>query len=256
MSTTQRIGFGKKIRLVWLTEALKLRAGGSDFDRARTELEPLIATTNPGKEAVRKVMANIRQVVFQPVSANIAHSEHGIRIVQESDQNAFCIAWGLSIASYSFVATTAETIGRLLKLQHSFTAADMSRRLTERLGERGFVNRVARYNLSSFLDWGVVNCDAKKKLYARGKREKIKDAVLLSWLVEAVLLASGQSGMPFSQALSNLMLFPFEFEPAAASVLAKLNPRLQLSRQSLNEEYLSLHESYPPFSDAPHQGAC
>lgn len=243
MSTTQRIGFGKKIRLIWLTEALKLRAGGSDFDRARTELEPLIATTNPGKEAVRKALANIRQVVFQPVAANIAHSEHGIQIIQENDRHAFSVAWGLSIASYSFVAASAETVGRLLKLQTHFTAADMSRRLTERLGERGFVNRVARYNLSSFLDWGVVNCDAKKKLYSRGKIEKIKDSELLSWLMEAVLRASDQSGMPFSQALSSLMLFPFEFEPVAASVLAKLNPRLQLSRQSLNEEYLSLHES-------------
>jgi len=240
MSTTQRIGFGKKIRLVWLTEALKLRAGGSDFDHARTELEPLIATTNPGKEAVRKVMANIRQVVFQPVATNIAHTEHGIEIVQENDRNAFCVAWGLSIASYSFVATTAETIGRLLKLQHNFTAADMSRRLTERLGERGFVNRVARYNLSSFLDWGVVNCDAKKKRYSPGKSEKIKDGVLLAWLLEAVLLASGQSGMPFSQALSSPMLFPFEFDPVPATVLANLNPRLHLVRQSLNEEFLSV----------------
>ena len=242
MSTTQRIGFGKKIRLVWLTDALRLRANERDFDQARKELEPIIAATNPGKVAISKVMSNVRQVVFQPVAANIAHSEHGIRLIQENDRHAFCVAWGLSIASYSFVAATAETIGRLLKLQNHFTAAEMSRRLTERLGERGFVNRVARYNLSSFLDWDVVNCDAKKKLYSRGKSEKIKDAVLLSWLVEAVLLASGQSGMPFSQALSSLMLFPFEFDPVAATVLANLNPRLQLIRQSLNEEYLTLHE--------------
>jgi hypothetical protein len=243
MSTTQRIGFGKKVRLVWLTEALKLRAGGCDFDHARAELEPLIATTNPGKEAISKIMSNVRQVVFQPVAANIAHSEEGIRLIRQSDKHAFCVAWGLSIASYSFVAATAETIGRLLKLQNHFTAADMSRRLTERLGERGFVNRVARYNLSSFLDWGVVNCDVKMKVYSRGKSEKVKDGVLLSWLIEAVLCASGQSGMPFSQALSSLILFPFEFDPVGAAVLANLNPRLQVDRQSLNEEYLSLRDT-------------
>jgi hypothetical protein len=242
MSATQRIGFGKKIRLVWLTEALKLRAGGSNFDHARTELEPLIATTNPGKDAVRKVMSNLRQVVFHPVAANIAHSEHGIQLIRENDRNAFCVAWGLSIASYSFVATTAETIGRLLKLQHQFTAADISRRLKERLGERGFVNRVARYNLSSFLDWGVVNCEPGKKFYTRGRVVKMNDAAVLPWLIEAVLLASGQKGMPFSQALSSLMLFPFEFDPVAAVALANKNPRLQLIRQSLNEEYLALHE--------------
>jgi len=244
MSTTQRIGFGKKVRIAWLTEALKLRAAGSNFGQARTELEPLIADTNPGKDAIRKVMTNIRQVVFQPVERNTEHSKAGIHFVSENDQTAFCVAWGLSIASYSFLAASAETVGRLLKLQTHFTMAEMSRRLTERMGERGFVNRVARYNLSSFLDWGIVNCDAKSKLYSRGKREKIKDAVLLSWLTESVLLASGQNGMPFSQALSNLMLFPFEFEPVAAAVVVSLNPRIQLTRQSLNEEYLSLSEPY------------
>lgn len=240
MSATERIGFGKKIRMVWLTEALRLRASGSDFNSARTELEPLIATTNPGKEAVRKVMANIRQVVFQPVVANIAHSEHGNRLIQESDRNAFCVAWGLSIASYSFVATTAETIGRLLKLQHQFTASDMTRRLTERLGERGFVNRVARYNLSSFLDWGVLSSDPTKKVYLQGNREKIRDDALLAWLVEAVLLSSRQSNTLFSHTLSSPVLFPFEFEPVSASVVAGLNPRLQLIRQNLNEECLVL----------------
>ncbi len=123
MSTTQRIGFGKKIRLIWLTEAVRLRAKGHDFSYARTELEPLVAATNPGKEAISKAMSNLRQVVFQPVSNNIRHSEAGIRLVAENKQYAFCVAWGLSIASYSFVAATAETVGRLLKVQSHFTAA-------------------------------------------------------------------------------------------------------------------------------------
>jgi hypothetical protein len=244
MSTTQRIGFGKKIRLVWLTEALKLRAAGSNFDHARTELESLIAITNPGKDAIRKVMTNIKQVIFQPVERNREHFHAGITYGSVNNNNTFCIAWGLSITSYSFVAASAETVGRLLKVQSNFAAAEMGRRLAERVGERDFVKRVARYNLSSFLDWGIVNCDEKKMLYSRGKIKKITDAALLAWLIESVLLATGRSEMPFSQALSSLMLFPFEFEPMPASLIVTLNSRLQLSRQNLNDEHIELCERH------------
>lgn len=242
MSSTQRIGFGKKIRLTWLVEALKLRAAGREFHQVRSELEIQITHTNPGEAAIAKVVSNLRQVVFQPVAENLAHLEHGLRLIQENENHTFCVAWGLAITSYSFVASTAETIGRLLKVQSQFTAADMSRRLTERLGERGFVNRVARYNLSSFLDWGVLRCESKKNLYCRGRVEKIQDMEVLAWLMEAVLLASGQNEMACLHTLSSLLLFPFEFDPISATFLANQNPRLQVNRQSLNEEYFSISD--------------
>jgi len=239
MSTSQRIGFGKKIRIEWLIEAIKLRAHGSDFDQARVGLESLFAPTNPGKAAISKILSSIRQVVFQPDVRNIEHTMAGIGFALENPEHALCIAWGLSLTSYSFVATTAETVGRLLKLQPHFTGAELCRRLAERLGEREFVNRAARYNLSSFLDWGVVSCE-KKRLYSRAKSLNVEDTAIWAWLIEAVLFASGQGTMPFSQAASSPLLFPFSFAPVSAPLIIQNNPRLQLLRQSLNEEFISL----------------
>ncbi len=241
MSETNRIGFGKKIRGKWLLAAIRLRSEGIPFETARGKIETLVSVTNPGQEAIRKAISNIRQVVFEPAPANAAHSADGIALFKRlGDRSGLSIAWGLSITSYSFVAATAETIGRLLKLQKEFTAADMSRRLTEKLGERGFVQRVARYNLSSFLDWGIVGCNPGAKTYTPGSLIKVESEELLAWLVEAVLIASGQAGMPFNHAVSSPLLFPFSFEPAAAVVIASKNPRLHVSRESLAEEYIGL----------------
>jgi hypothetical protein len=49
----------------------------------------------------------------------------------------------------------------LLKLQDEAHRTDMQRRLRKRHGDRDFVSRITRYDVSSFLDWGVI-ADAKK----------------------------------------------------------------------------------------------
>ncbi len=244
MSNTNRIGFEKKIRAKWLIAAIRLRSQDIPFETARSEIKALISATNPGQVAIKKALSNIRQVVFEPASANEAHSADAIKLFKHlGGRRGLSIAWGLSITSYSFVAATGETIGRLLKLQQEFTTADMVRRLTEKLGERGFVQRVARYNLSSFLDWGIVGYSPGAKTYTRASLIRVDSNELLAWLVEAVLIASGQAGMPFNHAISNPLLFPFSFDPVAAAIIANKNPRLHVSRESLSEENIALQHA-------------
>lgn len=241
MSTAQRIGFGKKVRIDWLLLALRLQANARDFAIARDELEELIALTNPGKVAIAKIMSNVRQVIFEPAPEVRQFAENGVKLFQERGEgSALPVIWGLTITSYSFFGTCAETVGRLLKLHDEFTAAEMIRRLKEKTGDRAFVARVGRYNLSSQLDWGVVTYDGKSKRYGRGKAAKISDPAMLGWLLEAVLRASNKTAMNQSQVLSSNLLFPFTITPMPMAQLAVANPRLQVIRESLNEELLAI----------------
>jgi hypothetical protein len=241
VSTNQRIGFGKKVRWEWLLLSLRLRAKEVAFDDAREELELLIAQTNPGKAAITKIISNLRQVVFQPVAAHRGFAEHGIELFRHGGEaTAIPVIWGLSVASYSFFAQTGETIGRLLKLHEEFTAAEMLRRLAERVGDRGFVSRVARYNLSSMLDWEIIGYEAARKKYYPGHRRKVHNDEIATWLFEAVLLASGKAVVATQQIYGSPLLFPFDLSPVPSARIAKANPRLSLVRQSLSEEHLSL----------------
>ena len=244
MSTNQRIGFGKKIRWDWLLLAVRLRAKSVSFEDAREELEQLIAESNPGKTAIAKIMSNVRQVVFDPVPACQTFAEHGITIFRNKGAStALPIIWGLSISSYSFFALSSETIGRLIKLHGEFLAAEMVRRLTERTGDRGFVSRVARYNLSSILEWGLLEYEAESKRYRKGKTTVAIDPEILGWLAEGILLASGKTSMPQSQLFASNLLFPFETKPIAVTQLTVANPRLRVIRQNLNEEIVALSDS-------------
>jgi hypothetical protein len=243
MSTTQRIGFGKKIRLDWLALALRLRASGADFEAARAALSELIAETNKGKVAITKALSNVRQVVFAPAEENEAFTVAALELYREhGERYALELVWGLSLVSYSFFALCAENSGRLLRLNESFTAAELVRRLTEKAGDRGFVDRVGRYNLSSILDWGVLSLDAATKQYARGPARKITHGNLAAWLLEAALKVSQKSAMPIQQLTSNQVLFPFTLPFLSATALPNINPRFIVTRLSLNEEQVGFKE--------------
>ncbi len=244
MSTNQRIGFGKKVRWDWFLLAVRLRAKEVSFDDAREELENLIGETNAGKVAIAKTMSVLRQVVFQPTPGCRLFSAHGIELFRRRGAAvAMPVIWGLSVSAYSFFASCAETVGRLLRLHGEFTAAEMLRRLTEREGDRAFVIRIARFNLSSMLDWGLLEFDAGSKRYRRGKLTAAHDPEILGWLAEGILLASDKTSMPQSQLFASNLLFPFATKPIALTQLIGTNPRLQVIRQSLNEENVALHDS-------------
>jgi hypothetical protein len=246
MSKNQRIGFGKKIRWDWLLLALRLRAKSVDFDAAREELEPLIAETNPGKAAIAKILSNLRQTIFEPVPACRDFSERGVALFQQDGEPvALPVIWGLSFSSYSFFAQSGETVGRLLRLHEEFTGAEMVRRLTERIGDRGFVSRVARYNLSSMLDWDLLEYGSATKTYRRGKVIVASRPDVLGWLAEGILLATSKSSMAQSQLLGSNLLFPFEIKPISLTQLTAGNPLLQVVRHSVNEESIVLRDPCP-----------
>jgi hypothetical protein len=241
LSSNQRIGFGKKVRWEWLLLALRLRAKGEPFASAREELVQLIAETNPGKAAIAKILSNLRQVVFEPLSGCEAFAEQGSGLFRQHGASAaFPVLWGLSITSYSFFAQSGETIGRLLRLNADFTAAEMGRRLTERAGDRAFVSRVARYNLSSMLDWQLLSYDERTKRYSRGRVMSLADPEMISWMAESVLLASGKTAMQQSQVFGSNLLFPFEIRPTPLTQVAAANHRLHILRQSLVDEMIAL----------------
>jgi hypothetical protein len=243
MSTNHRIGFGKKVRWEWFLLALRLRAKEVSFEESRAELEHLIAETNPGKVAIAKTMSVIRQVIFQPTPECRQFSERGIELFRQHGASvAMPVIWGLAISAYSFFSSCAETVGRLLRLHGEFAAAEMLRRLTEREGDRAFVIRIARFNLSSLLDWGLLELDTDSKRYRRGKTVVAHDAEIIGWLIEGILLASEKSALPLSQVFASNLLFPFETKPIAAAHLTRANPRLQVARQGLNEEIVALHD--------------
>jgi hypothetical protein len=151
------------------------------------------------------------------------------------------IMWGMVLAAYPFLGSIATALGRLIKLQHAVHVDELQKRLRAQFGDREHVSRIVRFDMSSFLDWGILKDGKQPGVYLPVKQLAIKDDVLLAWLAEAVLVSTGRTQMALNELCTHPALFPFATDALSAAVFHK-NPRLRLERQGLNEEYVFLEK--------------
>ncbi len=243
MQSRTDIGFGKKIRLAWLDSALEHAASGKSFEQVREELAKEIAVENPGPEAIRKIQAALKRVWFTPPDYCQSLHDAAIRLFRQnhSQNSRFLLNWGMATAAYPFVGTVAEALGRLLKLQKEARRTDVERRIHEQHGDRDFVSRITRYDVSSFLDWGVIAEAQTNGVYLLGRQVRPGNVEQQAWLVEAVLISRGKTQMALSELRHHPVLFPVVMESLHSSTL-RSNPRLKVVRQNLSEECVVLSQ--------------
>lgn len=231
------IGFNRRVRASWLTETLRLTAAGVAVDEIETSLKEKIALENQGKETVRKVFAYLNRVWIKPPDYCAALRDEALEMfrIRPDEDSAFLLNWGMCLAAYPFIAHVAEATGRLLRLQGE--AHDM--RVRERFGDRHFVYRSVRYNLSTFLELGVLEEGKKPGIYLRGRVMKPRDAKELVWIVEALLHSQDDANLSLPLILVHAALFPIDLSDLNLATI-KANVRLEIFRHGLSESLIGL----------------
>lgn len=238
------IGFGKKIRALWLDLSLEHAASGRTFSQAKDELIEVVRRDNPGTDAIRKVLVCLNRVWFEPPEYCRATRDAGLKIFLElrTPQTRLLLNWGMALAAYPFVGSVAEAVGRLLKLQGTARISDIKRRMNERFGDRDFVQRIVRYDVSSFLDWGVLSATKAKGEYIAGSVVPVNQSNLVAWLSEAILHTRNEASLPLAQLRQHPMLFPFKVSEMDFG-LSNANPRLHTLRHGHIEDLVMLREN-------------
>ena len=247
MRTKVEIVFRRKVRCIWLDQGLSLAAQGVLWSEAKPVLAKEIAAENSGAVTVSKVLEHIRRIWFEPPDDALALRADALSLhhADASSGTTFLLNWGMMIAAYPFIGSAAEALGRLLKLQNEALREDVQRRLREQYGDRDFVNRVARYTVSSFLDWGVIVETRQRGVYQPTKPIWSNSGGGLAWLAEAVMISCRKTQVPFSELCNHPALFPIAMDTLNASVLLS-NPRLRVERQSLNQLFVFLSVASVP----------
>ena len=237
------VGFNRKVKADWLKEALQLTASGIPRDEVESILKNNIAKVNPGKETIRKVFIYLNRVWIDPPEYCRGLRDNGIEIFikKPNVDTAFILNWGMCIASYPFIGHVAEATGRLLRLQSEVQAVQVNQRIREKFGDRHFVHRSVRYNLSTFLDLGALKQGTKKGVYVKGNVYQPKSDLEISWLIEAVIHMQANGNLPFAHLPQHGALFPFNITDLSANSLKK-NPRIEIFRHGLNEELVGIKD--------------
>jgi len=239
------IGFGKKVRALWLDLALDFVADGVSFEDAKPMLSEVVRNDNPGIDAIRKILVGVNRVWFNPPDYCRATRDAAVALFQRDDRpnQRVVLHWGMSIAAYPFIGAVGEAIGRLFRLQETASIRDVKRRVGERFGEREFVERIVRFDVSSFLDWGVLVAAGRKGDYMAAKPIPVSNPSHTSWLIEALLHTRSEGGLSLSQIRGHPLLFPFALEDlSSGAAVSRSNPRIDTMRHGHTEELVMLRE--------------
>lgn len=235
------IGFNRLVRRQWLWETLRQVAAEIPETDIASNLKTAIAEENAGKETIRKVFVHLRRVWIEPPAYCRPLRDSALELFRQTpdERTAYLLNWGMCIAAYPFIGAVAEATGRLFRLQGDAGAAQVNLRVLEQFGDRHFVHRSIRYNLSTFLDMGTVSRDPKTGKYIPGKPHPLIDSAEIAWLVEALLHSRETPSLALDSIATHATLFPFQV-PAITVSDIRTSDRLKILRQDLDRSFVEL----------------
>jgi len=243
-----QIGFSQRVRLEWLEQTSNLVLAGNDVPAIKESLRALLKEkVSVGGEAVRSNREKIITILLRTwvYTTPGAHDFHllGLELLKRIPRSDHLpIHWGMVMSVYPFWTSVANHVGRLLRLQETVVPLNVQRRIREQFGERETVFRAARRVLRSFLDWGVL-VESRKGVYYPGPGLLVNEPQLVAWMIEAFLRSRSNGIMSLKELLNHPGFFPFRFSVISIEGSLMKNPRIEVSRQSLDEIFVGLKVS-------------
>ena len=245
MNRNGEVGFGQRIQLDWLERTATLYIAGLTKDEIKELLQALLrdhlsigSDSRSGNRALT-ILILLKVWVVVPHGLESLRDE-GLELRERlPSKEHLVVHWGMVMAVYPFFRALAETVGRLLRLQGSFAASQVQRRMREQFGERSTVERATRRLLRCLIDWRVLKETEEKGIYQATPTLFVNDTKLAQWLIEASLIASGSASSTLRAITQNPALFPFTTESINIRVL-ETHSRLELLHQGLDEDVIML----------------
>ncbi|MBA2244942.1 MAG: hypothetical protein H0W11_08290 [Gemmatimonadetes bacterium] len=238
--STPRIGFDRTIRLAWLDATAEMVASGRSEAEVRASLNEMLKEAIAGEAARKKTLAVISGLWLRPKGyAVVLQKDAAAWYPRMPPRQRIAVHWGLAITASAFFFEFVHQLGRLVRLQEEFASAQIIRRVRERFGDRDVVERAGYHVLASLVEWGVVEESEQRGVYHTTSPLSIEDLAISSWLMEATIAAQQASRAPLHSIAQASALFPFVL-PVAGEIRAYDSPRLEFSRQGVDEEVVAL----------------
>lgn len=237
LPSARPIAFNRRLRFVWLHEAIRLRASGIEGDEWSDAIKEMISIETPGKDSIAKSFRYINAMWGGSKNEDTFRTEAlAIYNAQPSKETARILSWGMAIVTYPFLNEVATTVGRLLRIQEEVKLEQILRKLTETHGEKETVRRSGRYSLGLTVDLQLVAKGAKAGFYRSIEPSIISTPELSVWLAKAWFKTMQCESMSISAFNNHPSLAAFDGNKMLADALATedfTSERLSMSEETL-----------------------
>jgi hypothetical protein len=238
-----QVGFSQRIRLEWLRYTANLVIAGNERETISDELHNMLKDQlSVDRDVIRGSRGKTVSILMK-IWPNVPSGLEGLRnagleFLKTLPQDiTLPLHWGMAMAVYPFFGAVAARVGRLLRLQGSFSISHVQRRLREQYGERETVSRAARRVIRSFYDWQVIGENGKKGIYSPADTKKISNVSLILWLIESVLHTTGDLRGSFKEIADSPCLFPFNLDRILPGQL-NASGRIEVIKHNLDEDLI------------------
>ncbi|KXK39350.1 MAG: hypothetical protein UZ16_OP3001000473 [Candidatus Hinthialibacteria bacterium OLB16] len=232
------IGFDRKIDLGWIEMTAACAAMGLSAKEINVLVDEFLKGLIRGEDARRKTK-NLLTGIWVRVSRGVqAYRDAGLGLLEEvGGKDRLAIHWGMCIATYPFFWDVISQIGRLSSLQGEMSLEQIRRRIIEKYGDRERVHRSVRHVVQSLRAWDVLRLK-KSGIYSVRTPIRLGNPSLEAWLVESYFHAVPGTSIPFNHLTNFSADFPFSLSLGLNDL--RLNPRLEVFRQSMDIDFVSL----------------
>lgn len=232
------VGFDRKIRLEWLDATARWTAEGRTPTETRALLGELLDGSVVGGKAKANTVSVLVHIWVQVPDTLVPLRDEGLRLIDgRRKHQRFPIHWGMCAATYPFFRSVASATGRLVAVQGTASLSQITRRVTQRWGERTTVIRAVQRVVRSLVLWEVLKERTERGVFAPATKLRIAGSDPVgAWLLEA-MLDSRQSPQPLHVLRNDPTLFPFTLDVSAKEVATR--PRMEVHRQGLDEDWVT-----------------
>jgi hypothetical protein len=235
------IGFDRDIKLEWLDAVATQVAAGRTTQEVRASIHKmlgrLLASGKPGA-AMTKTTTVLLRIWSQVPDNALALRDRIVPVMADlSPEERLAAHWSMCMATYPFFLDVAAHVGRLLSLQGEVSSASLKRRLAERWGDRSLMPQATRKVIRSMVGWGVLR-DLKPGLYAQRERPIHAGPRSGAFMIEAILVGSGQKSVPVADVERHPALFPFRSVTSLSALRAA--KQFSVHRQGVDMEIVEL----------------
>ncbi len=243
--SAKTVGFDRELKLKWLDSTADLLLQGLTAKDILTRLNAILEgelADSGTRSAKGKTITVLLHIWVKIPDIAKPLRDDAINLLHQPDSNRLILHWGLCLATYPFFAYVVGTIGRLAKLQGTFSSIHVQRRAIERYGERETVSRAVNRIIQSLIDWKVIKETNENRIFEIEKPLPIENDLLTGWLVEAALISSGNNLASLKAIIHSPSIFPFKIILSSSRVIEKYNDRLEVLYNGLEDEIVAIQK--------------
>ena len=195
MKTKQVIGFDRKIELEWVDYVAELVSRGLPESEIREQLAKKLSVyglSSSKRGALSKTITVLTRLWLNVSEDIIPLRDKAVdlhRLAHGKDKVALHVC--LAFANYPFFFDVMTQIGRLLKLQNSFSSKQVTRRIVEKWGDTQRVKRSVGHVLQTLKLWGIIEPLQKISVYRNPTNGHIPREGLHSFVEDALKISLG-----------------------------------------------------------------